>query len=261
MSDVLITEVDGPIATLTLNRPKERNAISDQLREELADALGRVSADPDVRALILTGNGRSFCAGGDVRAMRERLAAPAGQVAIDGWRRQRRTSSLAQSLHHLGLVTIAAVNGHAVGLGFDLALACDFIVAAPDATFASSFVLRGLVSDGGGMYYLPRRIGLQKAKELLFSGRFVGAEEGRELGFVDLIAGEDLLADARAYAERYTGQSRPAITLMKSIVDRSFELSLESVAALGAEAQAICYTTDEHRASVEAFLEGRRNGQ
>jgi enoyl-CoA hydratase/carnithine racemase len=254
VSEVLITEVNGAIATLTLNRPKERNAIDDELREALAGALEDVAADPSVRVLILTGNGKSFCAGGDVRAMQQRLGAPAGQVAIEGWRRQQRNGVLVQALHNLDLVTIAAINGHAVGLGFDIALACDFIVGAPDAIFAASFINRGLVSDGGGMYFLPRRVGLQKAKEILFSGRFVDIEEANAIGIVDLVAEGDLLAEARAYAEQFTAQSRAAVMLMKSIVNRSFELSLESVAALGAEAQAICYTTDEHRDSVEAFL-------
>lgn len=255
MSDVLITEVDGAIATLTLNRPEDRNAINDDLREALAAALDDVTADPAVRVVILTGNGKSFCAGGDVRAMQQRLEVPAGQVAIEGWRRQQRNGVLVQTLHSLGVVTIAAVNGHAVGLGFDLALACDFVVAAPEATFAASFINRGLVSDGGGMYFLPRRVGLQKTKELLFSGRFVHAEEGKAIGIVDLVAtGGDLMAEARAYGEQFTAQSRAAVMLMKSIVNRSFELSLESIGALGSEAQAICYTTDEHRASVEAFL-------
>ena len=259
MSDVLITEVDGPVATLTMNRPRERNAISDEMRQELDAALDDVTADPEIRVVILAGNGKSFCAGGDVRAMQERMQAPAGQRAIEGWRRQQRTGGLAQSLHNLGAITVAAVNGHAVGLGFDLALACDFIVAAPDATFAASFINRGLVSDGGGMYHLPRRVGLQKAKEILFSGRFVDVEEARAIGIVDLIAKEgDLMAEARAYAGQFTGQSRAAIMLMKSIVNRTFELSLESVAALGSEAQAICYTTDEHRESVEAFLAPRQ---
>jgi enoyl-CoA hydratase/carnithine racemase len=254
VSEVLITEVNGAIATLTLNRPKERNAIDDELREALAGALEDVAGDPSVRVLILTGNGKSFCAGGDVRAMQQRLGAPAGQVAIEGWRRQQRNGVLVQALHNLDLVTLAAINGHAVGLGFDIALACDFIVGAPDAIFAASFINRGLVSDGGGMYFLPRRVGLQKAKEILFSGRFVDIEEANAIGIVDRVTEGDLLAEARAYAEQFTAQSRAAVMLMKSIVNRTFELSLESVAALGAEAQAICYTTDEHRDSVEAFL-------
>ncbi|HEY4224775.1 MAG TPA: enoyl-CoA hydratase-related protein [Pseudolysinimonas sp.] len=258
MSDILISEVDGAIATLTLNRPAERNAISDELREELRSELERVSRIPEVRVVILTGAGKSFCAGGDVKSMRERLAAQAGEIGLEGWRRQRRTGALASTLHSLDQITIAAVNGHAVGLGLDLALACDFIVAAPQAVFAASFVNRGLVPDGGGMYYLPRRIGLQKTKDLIFSGRTVDSDEAARIGLVDVIAEDGkLLEDAREYASRFTGQPRGAIMLMKSIVDRSFELSLESVAALGAEAQAIAYQTDDHRASVEAFLAPR----
>jgi enoyl-CoA hydratase/carnithine racemase len=150
------------------------------------------------------------------------------------------------------------VNGHAVGLGLDLALACDFIVAAPQATFAASFINRALVPDGGGMYYLPRRVGLQRTKDLIFSGRFVDADEAIAIGLADVLAADgNLLEDTRAYAERFTGQPRGAIMLMKSIVNRSFELSLESISALGSEAQAISYTSEEHRASVEAFLAPR----
>jgi enoyl-CoA hydratase/carnithine racemase len=255
MSDVLISEIDGAVATLTLNRPEERNAISDELREAFHSELDRVTRLREVRVVIITGAGKSFCAGGDVKSMQERLSAPAGQVGIDGWRRQRRTGALASALHSMDQVTIAAVNGHAVGLGLDLALACDFIVAAPQAVFAANFVNRGLVPDGGGMYYLPRRIGLQKTKDLIYSGRFVDSDEANRIGLVDLVTGDGhLLDDAREFAERFTGQPAGAIMLMKSIVDRTFEMSLDAVAALGAEAQAICYQSDEHRASVEAFL-------
>ncbi|HEX4833914.1 MAG TPA: enoyl-CoA hydratase-related protein [Trebonia sp.] len=259
MSDVLIRSDDGAVTTLTLNRPAERNAINDELREAFLAALDEVSADPAVRVVIVTGNGKSFCAGGDVRAMRERLQAPAGQVAFDGWRRQQRTGVLAQALHSLGVVTIAAVNGHAIGLGLDLALACDFVVAAPQASFAASFVKRGLIPDGGGLYYLPRRVGLQKAKELMYSGRSVDAAEAARIGIADVLAADGaLLTDACAYAGQFTAQPRASITLMKSIVNRTYELSLESVAALGSQAQAICYTTEDHRASVESFLAGSK---
>jgi enoyl-CoA hydratase/carnithine racemase len=251
LSDLVIRSTEGAIATLTLNRPEQRNAISDELREALLAALDQVSADPNVRVAIVTGNGASFCAGGDVKSMRRRLQARPGQVAIEGWRRQQRTGVLTQSLHRLGVVTIAAVNGHAIGLGLDLALACDFVVAAPQARFASSFVRRGLIPDGGGLYYLPRRIGLQKTKELIYSGRTLDAADAKEIGMVDVVAADgNLLDDARAFANQFTGQPRSAITLMKSIVDRTFESTLESISALGSQAQAICYTSDEHRAAV-----------
>lgn len=259
MSDVLVRADDGPVTTLTLNRPAERNAISDELREAFLAALDEVTADPDVRVVIVTGNGKSFCSGGDVKSMQRRLQAPPGRIAFDGWRRQQRTGALTQTLHTLGAVTIAAVNGHAIGLGLDLALACDFVVAAPQAVFASSFVNRGLVPDGGGMYYLPRRVGLQKAKELMYSGRTVDAAEAKAIGIVDVLAADGaLLADARAFAEQFTRQPRAAISLMKSVVNRTFELSLESVAALGSQAQAICYTSEDHLTSVENFIAARQ---
>jgi enoyl-CoA hydratase/carnithine racemase len=140
-------------------------------------------------------------------------------------------------------------------LGLDVALACDFIVAAPEAQFAASFVKRGLIPDGGGLYFLPRRIGLQLTKELIYSGRTVGAEEALRIHLADRLAEPgNLLAAAHAFAAQFTENSRPAIALMKSIVSRTFETPFELIAAQGRGAQAICYTTDEHRASVEQFL-------
>jgi 2-(1,2-epoxy-1,2-dihydrophenyl)acetyl-CoA isomerase len=254
MEDLVLYRVDGKVATIVLNRPEARNALSDELREQLRARLAAVSADPAVRVIILTGSGRAFCAGGDVQAMKERLEAPAGQVAINGWTRQQQVYRLVSDIHRTSQVTIAAVNGAAVGLGFDLALACDFIVAAPDAFFAASFVSRGLVSDGGGMYFLPRRVGLSRAKDLLFSGRRVSVKEARELGIVDEVADNELLDAAAALAARYAGQPQVPVTLMKSILNRSLELTLDGVAALGSQAQAVCYTTDEHRRSVQDFL-------
>lgn len=261
MSEILREETIGATAVLTLNRPEARNAISDAMREELCDTLEQLNADNQVRIVVLTGAGSAFCSGGDIRAMRERLAAPPGTVAVEGWRRQHRTFNLSKTLHDLDKVTIAAVNGPATGLGFDLAVACDFIVASPTAWFSASFVDRGLVADGGGLYYLPRRIGLQKSKDLLFSGRRVDAAEAEAIGIVDILAGEGrLLEDVHTYAQRFSEKPCASIMLMKSILNRSFELSLESIAATGSQAQAIAYTTDDHRASVEQFLNPRPRG-
>jgi enoyl-CoA hydratase/carnithine racemase len=251
----LIESQNGDIAILTLNRPEARNALNDDLREELRAALASRSENPAIRAVVLTGAGGAFCAGGDIQGMKDRLEAPPGEIAFNGWRRQQKTFGLIAELHRIPQVTIAAVEGPAVGLGFDLALACDFIVADHRALFAASFVNRGLISDGGGMYFLPRRIGLQRAKEILFSGRRVPAEEACALGIVDLLISEGTVIDqSLKFAARFTHQSRMSIALMKAIVNRSHELALEEVAALGSEAQAMCYTGDDHRASVDAFL-------
>ena len=253
--DPVLVEVDGPFATITLNRPESRNAVNDEMRSRLTGALAEVARQDSVRVVVLTGAGRAFCAGGDVRSMRERAAAPAGEVAFRGWTRQKGTAEFVQRLHNADQITIAAVNGPAVGLGLDIALACDFVVASPEARFASSFVKRGLIPDGGGLSFLPRRVGLSVTKQLIYSGRMVEFEEACAIGLVDRAASaEGLLDEARAFAEQFAENSRPAIALMKSIVNRSFELSLGEVAALGGQAQAISYTTGEHRAAVEAFL-------
>lgn len=259
MSDELVLlERRGAAAILTLNRPEARNAINDAMRAAFTTALAAAHADEEVRVIVLTGAGVGFCAGGDVKAMQGRQAAGPGRIAFEGWQRQRRTADFVAELVESDRITIAAVNGAAVGLGLDLALACDFIVAAPEAKFASSFVKRGLIPDGGGMYFLPRRIGLQRTKELIYSGRTVDAEEALALGLVDRLAEGAVVEDALAYAAQFTANSRPAIALMKSIVTRTFETPLDRIAALGGEAQAIAYTTEEHRAAVEAFVDKRR---
>jgi enoyl-CoA hydratase/carnithine racemase len=136
-----------------------------------------------------------------------------------------------------------------------MALACDFIIAAEGAKMSMSFIKRGLVSDGGGMYFLPRRVGLSKAKELIFSARVVETEEALVIGLIDRVSKpEDLLAEAYAWAKELTVGSATAIALTKEIIDKTFERSEEEIFALGREAQAVCYTTAEHRRSVEDFL-------
>ncbi len=249
--------VDDGIGILTLNRPEVRNAINDDMRAELMNALDQLGRDEAVRAIVLTGKGKAFCAGGDIRAMQQRMQAPAGEVAFNGWARQQRTHHALTALHTLAKPTIAAVNGASTGLGADLAMACDFVIASePHASFAWNYVLRGLIPDGGGMYFLPRRVGLVKAKELIFTGRTVRAPEARELGIADrLSAPESLLADAVAWARELTVGSRTALALGKTILNQSFELQAEQVFGMGSQAQAICYSSREHHEAVNAFLD------
>jgi enoyl-CoA hydratase/carnithine racemase len=253
-SNLLFDMADG-VATLTFNRPDKRNAMSDDMRSEFIDALERVSADTAIRALVLTGAGKGFCAGGDIAGMQRRMQAPAGEVGINGWRRQQRVHHTQSLLHSMPKPTIAAVNGAASGLGADTALACDFIIVSEWASFTWSYILRGLIPDGGGMYFLPRRVGLPKAKELIFSGRKVDANEALALGIADRKTSADrLLADARAWAAELGAGSATALALAKTILNQSFELPAPQVFAQGSQAQGICYTSSEHRASVEAFL-------
>ena len=251
--------ISQSIATITLNRPEVRNAIDDDTRTELVAALDRVGNDDAVRAVIITGKGAAFCAGGDISGMQQRLQAAPGQIAFNGWRRQKRTHQGIALLHGLPKPTIAAVNGAASGLGCDMALCCDFIMASSAASFAMSFIHRGLIPDGGGMYFLPRRVGLPRAKELIFTGRSVGAEEALAIGLADrLSAADELLKNAHDWAIQLSQGSSAALALSKSILDRTFELTDKQIFALGREAQAICYTTSEHQDAVAAFLKKKR---
>jgi enoyl-CoA hydratase/carnithine racemase len=247
--------IERQVATIALNRPEVRNAIDDEMRGELVAALDALAADAAVRTVVVTGRGKAFCAGGDISGMQRRLQAPPGEVAFNGWKRQQRTHHLVAALHDLGKPTIAAVNGAAAGLGCDLALCCDFIIASDAASLAMTYVLRGLIPDGGGMYFLPRRVGLARAKELIFSGRRVLPEEALAIGMVDRVSRpESLLADAQAWAEQLSQGSAAAIALAKSILNQTFETTAEQVFAAGSQAQGICYTTREHQESVAAFL-------
>ncbi len=248
-------QVESGIATITFNRPDKRNAMSDDMRSEFIDGLERVAGDKAIRAVVLTGAGKAFCAGGDIAGMEKRMNAPAGEVGFNGWHRQQRVHRTQSLLHTMPKPVIAAVNGAASGLGADTALACDFIIASEWASFTWSYIHRGIVPDGGGMYFLPRRVGLPKAKELIFTGRKVDADEALGLGIVDRRATADtLLAEAQEWATQLSKGSATALALTKTILNQSFELPAQQVFAQGSQAQGICYTSTEHRESVMAFL-------
>ena len=248
--------VDDGIATLRLNRPEKRNAMNDDMRSEFIEALEMITADKSIRALVLTGNGKGFCAGGDISGMEKRMKAPAGEVAFNGWHRQQRVHHAVSLLHTMPKPVIAAVNGPASGLGADTALACDFIIASDAANFTWSYINRGIIPDGGGMYFLPRRVGLVKAKELIFSGRKVDIDEAVRIGIVDKVTNsESLVQEAQAWAKEMSHGSATALALGKIILNQTFETTAAQVFAQGSQAQGICYTSTEHRESVLAFLE------
>jgi enoyl-CoA hydratase/carnithine racemase len=255
MTQLVELKIEDAVAIVTLNRPEVRNAINDAMRSEFVAVLESIAKDDAVRAVVLTGQGKAFCAGGDIAGMKERLKAPAGEVGFNGWRRQGQVHRSVGLLRGMPKPVIAAVYGAAAGLGCDMALACDFIVASDAAMFTMSFVKRGLVSDGGGMYFLPRRVGLPKAKELIFTGRNVDAKEALAIGLADrVVPAASLVADAAAWGRELSQGSAVSIAFSKAILDRTFESSEEQVFALGREAQGICYTSQQHRDAVEAFL-------
>jgi enoyl-CoA hydratase/carnithine racemase len=259
--ETLELRLENEIGILTLNRPRARNAINDTLRSELRHAVDHIAADDRMRALILTGAGKAFCSGGDIRGMQERLeqGAKAGEL---GWRRQRELHETLQKLYHLDRPTVAAVNGPAFGLGLDIALTCDFVFLADAAQVAVNFVVRGLVPDGGGMFHLPRRVGLARAKELVFSARTLSAEEAHTIGLADRVFPADaLLAETMAWLKTCTVHPRTAQGLAKSILNRSYESSFELVNMAGSQAQAFCYASPDHQESVRSFLAERARAQ
>lgn len=255
--ETLELERDGQVAIVRLNRPKARNAIDDAMRQDLRVAVDALAADRTVRGLVLTGVGTVFCAGGDIKGMQQRLdeGARAGEL---GWWRQKEFHETLAKLYHIGKPTIAAVNGPAFGLGLDLAMTCDFLFLAEGAEVAANFVRRGLVSDGGGFFHLPRRVGVSRAKELLFSGRAVGSDEALRIGLADrLVPPDRLVAEAVALADGFAAHPATAQAMAKSILNRSLELSFDEVNTLASQAQAFCYSSADHQELVRAFLEER----
>ncbi len=252
MPDMLETEAEG-VVTLTLNRPDRLNAFSDEMLTLLCDALRRLSGDPAVGAIVLTGAGRGFCAGGDVKRM-----AAAGQTM------ERRLDSLQirheviRLLRTIGKVVIAAVNGPAAGAGMSLSLACDFRLAARSARFRTAFAGVGFSGDFGGSWSLTRLVGTAKARELYFLNLPIDAEEALRLGLVTAVVDDEVLpAEAMALARRIANGPRVAFAYMKRNLHAAETEPLDTVLELEAIGQARTGTTDDHREAASAFVEKR----
>lgn len=255
--ETLDLRVEDAIGVLTLNRPKIRNAMNDQMRVDFRGAIDYIATDHSIRGLILTGAGAAFCSGGDIKGMQERLeqGARAGEL---GWHRQREFHETLIKLYNLDRPTVAAVNGPAFGLGLDLALTCDLVFFSDTAQVAANFVKRGLVPDAGGMFHLPRRIGVSKTKELVFSGRNVEPAEALAIGLADrVLPAAELIPAAMAWLKACAVNPPTAQALAKTIINKSFEHSFEEINMMGSQAQAFCYSSPDHQESVRAFFEER----
>ncbi len=191
--------IDGAIAKVVLNRPEKLNALSVEMRESLCDYFARLRFDDAVRVVIVTGAGRGFCSGADV----DRMAGQPHDLRADRERMQRGGHTFIRALHAIEKPVIAAVRGPAVGIGWSIALACDLVVASKTARFSQIFRRIGLAPDGGAIWFLTRRLGMAKAKELVFSARFVEAEEALALGLVNHVVEDDeLMAKTEAARRR-----------------------------------------------------------
>lgn len=247
------------IAEFTHERPEARNALSLELRQDYAEMLDIVEADREVRALILTGSGGSFCAGGDLRSIRDLLDDPDPSVREPAAMRRRLTGihGWLRRLHDLELPVIAAVDGPAAGAGFSLALAADFVLASERASFSMAFVKIGLVPDMGAMYALPRAVGMGLARELMYTGRRMDVQEARQRGIVHAIHGAGALpAAARQFAARFLDAPRDAVALTKRTLNGAFESSYDTMFALEGQAQGLAASTQFYRDAIGSFLSG-----
>ncbi|MFI0981231.1 enoyl-CoA hydratase/isomerase family protein [Streptomyces sp. NPDC021093] len=264
VDSLILHATDNGVSWITLNRPDAMNAVTWDQRERIISLLADASADPGVRAVVITATGKGFCAGADLRG--------GGNVGGSGPKapaRDRVPGDVARTIRFGAqrLITavldcekpvIAAVNGTAAGLGAHLALACDLVIAAEQAAFIEVFVRRGLVPDGGGAYLLPRLVGPQRAKELMFFGDALPAPEAERLGLVNRVVPlPDLEKTARAWAERLAAGPTRALALTKQLVNASLDSDRGTALSAEAAAQEINMTTSDANEGVTSFVERR----
>lgn len=246
--ETLNVTVTDAVCTVTLSRPEKLNAMSKTMREELGDCFLAIARDRGIRAVILTGAGRAFSAGGDINDFR---ATPEEMHQLMADKSHR----WFKALWALPQPVIAAVNGVAAGGGCNLALACDLVFASTEAVFVQTFLAIGLVPDLGGAFVLPRLIGLNRAKEFALLGERVDAARALDMGLVNRVCPPDrLMAEANAAAARLAAGSPAAITLTKRMMNRSFEACMEAVLDSEWMAQSFLFGTADSQRGVAAFL-------
>jgi enoyl-CoA hydratase/carnithine racemase len=244
-------EVANGVATLTLNRPARKNAIDAVMREELKEVIFSLPKRRDLRALIITGAGGTFCAGGDISVM------GAGTLSPEEGRDRMRHDYLSwiETLLRLEIPVIAAVEGAAFGAGFSLALTADIVLAAPNSRFCLSFMRLGLIPDCAAFYTLPRIVGAQRAKELAFSARELNAEQAQQLGIVLEVAPQGrVLERAQQMATCFANAAPAALAMTKRALNVSLNSSLDTMMDIEAAGQAVARTTQWHTDAVQRFL-------
>ncbi|HVV36577.1 MAG TPA: enoyl-CoA hydratase-related protein [Acidimicrobiales bacterium] len=256
---VVLYEVSDHVATITLNRPERGNAATFELGEQLQEAFRRADKDRDARVVILTGAGKHFCTGDDVEAAwgDPRMAETMRELADA----RPPITPESKAILDCRVPTIAAVNGSALGIGMDLAVVCDFVIASDRAKFGQLFVKMGLMADFTGYWRLPQLVGLAKASELLFTGDIIDAAEAERIGLVSrVVPGDDLMQDARAIAARIAANPPLGVRYIKEGLRRGNGLGygdLDELAAFVGNGLARLFTTKDHAEASAAFLEKR----
>lgn len=248
---------DGPVLILTLNRPERLNAIHGPMHTELAAIFRDANADEESRAVLLTGAGRGFCAGGDVRGMQERGS---GDSVLDVAFRTVRTEAqeIVHSMLDLQKPLVGAINGPAVGLGSTIALLCDVVIASERARIGDTHVSVGLVAGDGGCVIWPALVGINKAKELLMTGELIAGADLLRLGIVNHLVPEDELErTSMAMAQRLAGMAPFATRATKVTINKLLKQRAETVLDVGLAWEAIAARTEDHKEAVSAFVEKR----
>ena len=249
-------DINDRVALITLNRPETLNALTPGMRVSLLTAINDANTNDQVRVIVITGEGRGFCSGGDVKAMNE--ARRSGQANALDDRIAPIRDKVVLAMRNTDKPVIAAVNGHAAGAGMNIALACDIRIASSNAKFGQTFAKRGLHPDWGGTYFLPRIVGMAKACELIWSGRSIDANEAHQLGIVSEVTPPDELMNAVFELARSFAAGPPiAIRLAKRAMYRGMDTSLEEALEFETFAQNICSATQDAKEGIAAFVEKR----
>jgi 2-(1,2-epoxy-1,2-dihydrophenyl)acetyl-CoA isomerase len=252
---VLLTR-QGSVATVTLNRPECLNALDHNLRAGLAEKLNAVSRDTSVRAVVITGAGRGFCSGGDIKHLAQ-LKRNHQSVAFRDF--LEAGHRVVRNIRSLPIPVVASVNGPAMGGGMNLALACDLRIASERAIFSQAFVNIGMHPDWGGTFFLPRMVGTGRALEMFFLGDPISAQQALELGLVNRVVPQERLeSETRKLAERLAAAPVLAIGHMKQALYERLETQLDSMMQHEVEAQTKCFESEDCEEGLKAFLEKRK---
>jgi enoyl-CoA hydratase/carnithine racemase len=258
-SDPLLFEQSGHVMVITINRPDRRNVLAgDDLFDAFADIPRRLNNDLSIRAAILTGAGKAFCAGGDVKDMRDRKGMFEGTPAEVQRRYRNGIQRIPVALSQLDVPIIAAVNGPAIGAGLDLACMCDIRIAGQGASFAESFVKLGIISGDGGAWFLPRVIGASRARELAFTGDTIDAAQALAINLVSRVVPDaDLLADALALANRIASNPPQVLRWTKRMLREAEAGTMSATLDLASSLQALAHHTGDHSEAIAALFEKR----
>ena len=259
MTQDLLETIEGGIATLTMNRPEARNALTREMMLALSEALPRLANDAAVRLVVLTGSGAAFCSGGDVKGFAKNAAAAAVTLSFDHKVTDLRARmEVSRWLHEMPKPTLAVIPGPAAGAGLSLALACDMRIAADNAKFTTAFSKIGLSGDFGGSYFLNHLVGAAKAREMYFTGQVLLGDEAQRIGLVNRVVPAAQLADAaRAWAAELAALPTVAIGYMKRNLNAGLRGSLSEVLDAEAIHMIRTFETSDHKGAAAAFVEKR----